>query len=65
MCSRVGNINILMVNQDLATVEKVNVNFVRLEFLIILAIFIAISAQLIGILLIAAFLLIPSTLLVM
>lgn len=49
MCSRVGNINILMINQDLATVEKVNVNFVTLEFLIILAIFIAISAQLTGI----------------
>lgn len=50
----------ISINQDLATVEKVNVNFVRLEFLIILAIFIAISAQLIGILLIAAFLLIPA-----
>ncbi|WP_419214959.1 metal ABC transporter permease [Wolbachia endosymbiont of Rhagoletis cingulata] len=50
----------ISINQDLATVEKVNVNFVKLEFLIILAIFIAISAQLIGILLIAAFLLIPA-----
>ncbi|WP_068651358.1 metal ABC transporter permease [Wolbachia endosymbiont of Trichogramma pretiosum] len=50
----------ISINQDLAIVEKVNVNFVRLEFLIILAIFIAISAQLIGILLIAAFLLIPA-----
>uniref|UniRef100_A0AAU7YKX0 High-affinity zinc uptake system membrane protein ZnuB n=1 Tax=Wolbachia endosymbiont of Oeneis ivallda TaxID=3171168 RepID=A0AAU7YKX0_9RICK len=50
----------ISINQDLATVEKVNVNFVRLEFLIILAIFIAISSQLIGILLIAAFLLIPA-----
>ena len=50
----------ISINQDLATVEKVHVNFVRLEFLIILAIFIAISAQLIGILLIAAFLLIPA-----
>ncbi|UIP92950.1 metal ABC transporter permease [Wolbachia endosymbiont of Anopheles demeilloni] len=50
----------ISINQDLATVEKVNINFVRLEFLIILAIFIAISAQLIGILLIAAFLLIPA-----
>lgn len=50
----------ISINQDLATVEEVHVNFVRLEFLIILAIFIAISAQLIGILLIAAFLLIPA-----
>ncbi|RDD35068.1 High-affinity zinc uptake system membrane protein znuB [Wolbachia endosymbiont of Cylisticus convexus] len=50
----------ISINQDLAAVEKVNVNFVRLEFLIVLAIFIAISAQLIGILLIAAFLLIPA-----
>ncbi len=50
----------ISINQDLATVEKVNVNLVRLEFLITLAIFIAISAQLIGILLISAFLLIPS-----
>ncbi|MDG7055956.1 MAG: metal ABC transporter permease [Wolbachia endosymbiont of Meromenopon meropis] len=51
---------IISINQDLATVEKVNVNLVRLEFLIIFAIFIAVSAQLIGILLIAAFLLIPA-----
>ncbi|MGL9725976.1 MAG: metal ABC transporter permease [Wolbachia sp.] len=50
----------ISINQDLATVEKVNVNFVRLEFLVVLAIFIAVSAQLIGILLIAAFLLIPA-----
>ncbi|MDG7052511.1 MAG: metal ABC transporter permease [Wolbachia endosymbiont of Alcedoecus sp.] len=50
----------ISINQDLATVEKVNVNLVRLEFLITLAIFIAVSAQLIGILLIAAFLLIPA-----
>lgn len=51
---------IISINQDLAIVEKVNVNLVRLEFLITLAIFIAVSAQLIGILLIAAFLLIPA-----
>ncbi|OWZ24980.1 metal ABC transporter permease [Wolbachia endosymbiont of Wuchereria bancrofti] len=51
---------IISINQDLAIVEKVNVNLVRLEFLITLAIFIAASAQLIGILLIAAFLLIPA-----
>ncbi|WFW29486.1 MAG: metal ABC transporter permease [Wolbachia endosymbiont of Menacanthus eurysternus] len=51
---------IISINQDLAIVEKINVNLVRLEFLITLAIFIAISSQLIGILLIAAFLLIPS-----
>ncbi|PRD23642.1 UNVERIFIED_CONTAM: ispE [Trichonephila clavipes] len=50
----------ISINQDLAVVEKINVNFVRLEFLITLAIFIAIAAQLIGILLIAAFLLIPA-----
>ncbi len=50
----------ISINQDLATVEKVNVNLIRLEFLITLAIFIAISAQLIGILLISGFLLIPS-----
>ncbi|NSM56119.1 metal ABC transporter permease [Wolbachia endosymbiont of Atemnus politus] len=51
---------VISINQDLAIVEKVNVNLVRLEFLITLAIFIAVSAQLIGILLIAAFLLIPA-----
>ncbi|NUY39515.1 metal ABC transporter permease [Wolbachia endosymbiont of Litomosoides brasiliensis] len=51
---------IISINQDLAIVEKVNVNLVRLEFLITLAIFTAVSAQLIGILLIAAFLLIPA-----
>ncbi|MFJ5423753.1 metal ABC transporter permease, partial [Wolbachia endosymbiont of Drosophila barbarae] len=50
----------ISINQDLAVVEKINVTFVRLEFLITLAIFIAIAAQLIGILLIAAFLLIPA-----
>ncbi|WP_168463928.1 metal ABC transporter permease [Wolbachia endosymbiont of Ctenocephalides felis wCfeT] len=50
----------ISINQDLATVEKINVNLVRLEFLITLAIFIAVAAQLIGILLIAAFLLIPA-----
>lgn len=50
----------ISINQDLATVEKVNVSFVRLEFLVVLAVFIAVSAQLIGILLIAAFLLIPA-----
>ncbi len=50
----------ISINRDLAVVEKINVNFVRLEFLITLAIFIAIAAQLIGILLIAAFLLIPA-----
>ncbi|OEY86947.1 iron ABC transporter [Wolbachia pipientis] len=50
----------ISINQDLAVVEKVNVNLVRLEFLITLAVFIAISAQLIGILLISAFLLIPA-----
>ncbi|MDM8335789.1 metal ABC transporter permease [Wolbachia pipientis] len=51
---------IISINRDLAIVEKVNVNLVRLEFLITLAIFIAVSAQLMGILLIAAFLLIPA-----
>ncbi|QKX02972.1 metal ABC transporter permease [Wolbachia endosymbiont of Litomosoides sigmodontis] len=51
---------IISINQDLAIVEKINVNLVRLEFLITLAIFTAVSAQLIGILLIAAFLLIPA-----
>ncbi|QOD38100.1 metal ABC transporter permease [Candidatus Wolbachia massiliensis] len=51
---------IISINQDLAIVERVNVNLVRLEFLVTLAIFIAVSAQLIGILLIAAFLLIPA-----
>ncbi|MDN5247624.1 MAG: metal ABC transporter permease [Wolbachia endosymbiont of Tyrophagus putrescentiae] len=51
---------IVSVNHDLAVIEKINVNLVRLEFLIILAIFIAIAAQLIGILLISAFLLIPA-----
>ncbi|KDB19613.1 metal ABC transporter permease [Wolbachia endosymbiont of Glossina morsitans morsitans] len=50
----------ISINQDLAVVEKINVNFVRLEFLITLAIFIAIAAKLIGILLVAAFLLIPA-----
>lgn len=50
----------ISINQDLAVVEKINVNLVRLEFLVTLAIFIAISAQLIGILLISAFLLIPA-----
>ena len=50
----------ISINQDLAVVEKININLVRLEFLVTLAIFIAISAQLIGILLIAAFLLIPA-----
>ncbi|MDD9331764.1 MAG: metal ABC transporter permease [Wolbachia sp.] len=50
----------ISINQDLAIVEKVNINLVRLEFLITLAIFMAIAAQLIGILLIAAFLLIPA-----
>ncbi|WCR58279.1 metal ABC transporter permease [Wolbachia endosymbiont of Ctenocephalides felis wCfeJ] len=52
---------VISINQDLAIVEKVHVNLVRLEFLITLAIFIAVSAQLIGILLIAAFLLIPAS----
>ncbi|QKX02306.1 metal ABC transporter permease [Wolbachia endosymbiont of Dirofilaria (Dirofilaria) immitis] len=51
----------ISINQDLAIVEKVNVSLVRLEFLITLAIFIAVSAQLIGILLVAAFLLIPAS----
>ncbi|CCF78404.1 ABC-type Mn2+Zn2+ transport system permease component [Wolbachia endosymbiont of Onchocerca ochengi] len=51
----------ISIDQDLAIVEKVNVSLVRLEFLITLAIFIAVSAQLIGILLIAAFLLIPAS----
>lgn len=50
----------ISINQDLAIVEGININFVRLEFLVTLAIFIAVSAQLIGILLIAAFLLIPA-----
>lgn len=50
----------ISINQDFAMVEKININLVRLEFLVTLAIFIAISAQLIGILLIAAFLLIPA-----
>ncbi|WP_333023191.1 metal ABC transporter permease [Wolbachia endosymbiont of Pentidionis agamae] len=50
----------ISINQELAEVEKINTKLVRLEFLITLAIFIAISAQLIGILLISAFLLIPS-----
>ncbi|UWI83301.1 metal ABC transporter permease [Wolbachia endosymbiont of Howardula sp.] len=51
---------IISMNPELAVVEKINTNFVRLEFLVTLAIFIAISAQLIGVLLIAAFLLIPA-----
>lgn len=50
----------ISISQDLAIVEKINISLVRLEFLIVLAIFIAIAAQLIGILLIAAFLLIPA-----
>lgn len=50
----------ISINQDLAIIEGINISFVRLEFLITLAIFIAVSAQLIGILLIAAFLLIPA-----
>ncbi|QKX01727.1 metal ABC transporter permease [Wolbachia endosymbiont of Cruorifilaria tuberocauda] len=52
---------VISINQDLAIVEKVNVSLIRLEFLITLAIFIAVSAQLIGILLISAFLLIPAS----
>ncbi|APR98390.1 metal ABC transporter permease [Wolbachia endosymbiont of Folsomia candida] len=50
----------ISINQDLAIVEKININLVRLEFLVTLAMFIAIAAQSIGILLIAAFLLIPA-----
>ncbi|WP_339046692.1 metal ABC transporter permease [Candidatus Mesenet endosymbiont of Agriotes lineatus] len=51
---------IITVSQDLARAEGINVSWVRLEFLIILSIFIAVAAQLIGILLITAFLLIPA-----
>ncbi len=51
---------IITIDQDLATAEGININLVRLEFLVILAIFIAVAAQLIGILLITAFLLIPA-----
>lgn len=51
---------IITVDQDLAKAEGINVSLVRLEFLIILSIFIAVAAQLIGILLITAFLLIPA-----
>ncbi|QXK91879.1 metal ABC transporter permease [Neoehrlichia mikurensis] len=48
------------VSQDLSMSSGINVNAVRLEFLIILSVFIAFYTQLVGILLITAFLVIPA-----
>ena len=51
---------IISISNDLSASEGVNIGFIKLEFLIILSIFIAFAAQLVGILLITAFLVIPA-----
>ncbi|KJV68962.1 metal ABC transporter permease [Candidatus Neoehrlichia procyonis] len=51
---------LVSVSQDLSISNGINVNIVRLEFLIVLSIFIAFYTQLVGILLITAFLVIPA-----
>ena len=51
---------IISVSNDLSASEGVNIGLVKLEFLVVLSIFIAFAAQLVGILLITAFLVIPA-----
>ncbi|AHC39290.1 metal ABC transporter permease [Ehrlichia muris] len=51
---------IISISNDLSASEGVNVGFIKLEFLVILSVFIAFAAQLVGILLITAFLVIPA-----
>ena len=51
---------IISISNDLSASEGVNIGLVKLEFLVVLSIFIAFAAQLVGILLITAFLVIPA-----
>ncbi|CAI27973.1 High-affinity zinc uptake system membrane protein znuB [Ehrlichia ruminantium str. Gardel] len=51
---------IMSISNDLSASEGLNMGLIKLEFLIILSIFIAFAAQLVGVLLITAFLVIPA-----
>ncbi|QGR02572.1 metal ABC transporter permease [Ehrlichia ruminantium] len=51
---------IMSISNDLSASEGLNMGLIRLEFLVILSIFIAFAAQLVGVLLITAFLVIPA-----
>ena len=51
---------IMSISNDLSASEGLNMGLIKLEFLVILSIFIAFAAQLVGVLLITAFLVIPA-----
>jgi zinc transport system permease protein len=48
------------ISEDLAKVEGVNVNLVRLGFMLLVAVFVALSIKIVGILLVSALLIIPA-----
>ncbi len=51
---------LIALNEDLAKVENINVLFIKIEFILILSMFISIIMQIIGTLLIAALIIVPT-----